>query len=143
MDDVKQSVMVALLPTTSEWCHIDLPHLTLVYVGEIPNLSPTEHNVLAKTTLDLSLRCAPLTLVVIELDIFGSENDTEVLTLEPTPELLAMRSIFEPWNASEYPFNPHVTVGPLGSFEGPLPSTITFNQIAVGWGGDILSYNLV
>ncbi len=48
MNDFQDSVMVALLPTTSEWCHIELPHMTLVYAGEKKNLKATAFNDLAK-----------------------------------------------------------------------------------------------
>ncbi len=51
----------------------------------------------------------PPFLKVLGTDIFGDEEKVNVLRLQPTPELLAMRRSVENWNASEHPFNPHVT----------------------------------
>lgn len=142
MNDFSQSVMIALLPTTTDWCKIDLPHMTLVYVGEIQDLRPIEQNEMSKMALSLALACKPLTLVVMGLDVFGDEDKVEVLRLRPDPELLAMRSMVEHWNGSEHPFNPHVTVGPIGSTGTQIPDSITFNRIAVGWGNSLLEYKL-
>jgi hypothetical protein len=41
MSEFDSSVMVALLPTTTYWCHQELPHVTLIYAGQIPDLKPT------------------------------------------------------------------------------------------------------
>ncbi len=65
MDDFSDSVMIALLPTTSDWCHIELPHLTLVYVGEMDDLKPTVFNELAKDAAMLAMMARPITLNVI------------------------------------------------------------------------------
>lgn len=143
MDDFHTSVMIALLPTTSEWCKIDLPHLTLVYVGEIQDLKPSVHNELAKVALSLALTCPPLTLDVLGIDVFGDEEKVDVLRLDPSAGLIAMRQRVESWNASEHPFNPHVTVGPLGSYTGPTPTTITFDRLMVAWGNSELTYKML
>lgn len=143
MDQFQESVMIALLPTTSEWCHIDLPHMTLVYVGEIPDLPPTLHNVIAKQILSIALACSTLTLDVLGLELFGDNKDTEVFTLGTNPQLLAMRAMVEQWNASEYEFNPHVTIGPIGSFAGNQPMSITFDRVAVSWGEDLLEFKFI
>lgn len=71
MDEFSDSVRVALLPTTDYWCHIDLPHVTLVYAGEIPNLRPSVRNELAKATLDIAMDFGPFTVNVIDTEIFG------------------------------------------------------------------------
>ncbi len=143
MDDFQESVMVALFPTTSDWCHIELPHLTLIYAGEIPDLPLSLKNTLAKSSLMMALACKSLTLEVLDLELFGEDENIEVLTFTTSPQLLAMRDILDEWDGSEYPFRPHVTVGPIGSFSGKIPETISFDKIAVCWGKEILEFKLV
>lgn len=142
MEDFHNSVMIALLPTTSEWCHIDLPHMTLVYVGEIPNLPQTTHNELAKVALTIAMACHKLILEVLHTDVLGDEDLVDVLLLRLSPELMAMRYMVQSWNASKYPFNPHVTVGPVGSID-IVPVSITFDQIMVCWGENKITHNLL
>lgn len=142
MQEHGQSVMIALLPTTSDWCHIELPHMTLVYAGETTDLTPTDHNELGKDVLDLSREYSPISLDVIGIDVFGDEEPVDVLRLRETPELLTMRSKVERWNASEYPFNPHVTVGPFGSLEGNIPNVLVFDRVLLGWGKGGFNCNL-
>lgn len=143
MTDHKQSVMIALLPVTSDWCHIELPHMTLVYCGEIPDLNSTDYNNLGKEVLDLSRRYPPLSLDVIGIDILGSDEEpVDVLKLQATPELLSMRSAVERWNGSEYGFTPHATVGPLGSLQGKIPNRLVFDRIMLGWGSAGFNCNL-
>ena len=143
MNDFSTSVMVALLPTTSDWCQIELPHLTLVYAGTIEELRSMDRNVLAKTAVSLAMTSKPITLFVKRLEVFGEEDPVDVLTLVPTPELIAMRMILDSWNRSEYKdYKPHVTIGPAGSFDGDIPDTITFDRISVCWGSEHLTYSL-
>lgn len=54
MDGYNNSVMIALLPTTSDWCSLELPHMTLVYAGEIKDLPTYAFNELAKDASYLS-----------------------------------------------------------------------------------------
>ena len=142
MNEFSNSVMIALLPTTSYWCHIELPHLTLVYVGQIEDLTPVTHNELAKAAMSLAMMNHPFSLDVLDADILGDEDKVEVLLLRPSTSLLGMRQIVERWNASQYPFNPHVTVGPIGSLGDVLPQSITFDRIMVAWGDETLTYKL-
>lgn len=137
-----QSVMVGLLPIVSDWSKIEIPHLTLVYAGEIPNLAPSTFNELAKDACSLAALARPLTLSVTGKDLFGEEDDTLVLTLRLTPELMGMRRFLERWNASEHPFQPHVTVGPRDTQLEVMPSMIAFDRIVVGWGKEYLSWKL-
>lgn len=144
MLEVEKSVMIALLPTIADWCRLELPHMTLVYAGEIPDLKPTDHNEMAKMALSIAMICGPITLHVFTTDVFGDGQDkVDVLRLKTTPELLAMRQMVERWNASEHPFNPHVTVGPVGSITDLIPAAIRFDRIMVAWGDDQLVYKLV
>lgn len=147
MDDFPESAMIALLPTTSDWCKIDLPHLTLVYVGEISELSQNMYNEMAKKGLALAMSCAPITLDVLALEVFGEGLDkVEVLLLRPSAEILAMRHAVEDWNGSQYhQYKPHATIGPVGStkFDDPLPTSLTFDRIYVSWGPLNLTYKMV
>ncbi len=103
-NDYSDSVMIALLPATDEWCKIDLPHLTLVYAGKKDALKPTAFNELAKDAASLAMLSGPLFLKVLGKEVFGDSDDkVDVFRLKPTPELLAMRRVVERWNASEHP----------------------------------------
>ena len=138
---VNTSVMIALLPTTTYWAHQELPHMNLVYVGEVPNLRKSLQNELAKATLELSLIYSKITLNVIGLDQLGT---VEVLLLKPTPELLTMRKSVVRWNSSvKTDYNPHATVGPIGSSGKSIPSTLTFDRIVMVWGAKHLIYTLL
>lgn len=146
MADVEEShntdVMIALLPTTKDWCKIKLPHLTLVFCGEIVDLMSTDENEMAKTCIMLSMRCKPVTLVVMGVDVFGDETKVDVLRLRPDPEIVAMQSAVKFWDASEHSFNPHCTVGPQGSAD-VIPDSLTFDRIALAWGDSLLEYKLL
>lgn len=142
-DDFSDSVMIALLPITSEWCRIELPHLTLVYAGEVKDLKPTSFNELAKDASMLAALSNPLTLRVMGVEVFGDwgSEKVDVLRLQSTPELQAMRRAVERWNASEFPFRPHVTVGPTGTYV-EAPRYVAFNRIMVAWGKESLVFSL-
>lgn len=143
MDNFNESVMVALLPTTSEWCKIDLPHLTIVYVGEIWELKPSIQNDLAKLAISMAQVIPELTLDVLAVDILGDVDLVDVILLRPIQDLLTLRSVFEEWDGSEHKkFLPHATIGPAGSRPDKLPNTITFDRIVVSWGETYLTYNL-
>lgn len=144
MSEFSNNVMVALLPTKSDWCKIELPHLTLVYVGKLDDLKPTTFNDLAKAALTLALATRSLELDVLNVDVLGDEDKVEAFLLRPTPTLLAMRSVFDSWNASKYTdYLPHATIGPLGSFDGNKPNTMTFDRILVSWGDKNLVFKLL
>lgn len=142
MDDFSDSVMIALLPITSDWCHIELPHMTLVYVGEVKDLKPSVFNELAKDASMLASLVNPITLRVSGRDIFGDEDKVDVIRFQPSPELAAMRRAVEQWNASEHPFRPHATIGPTIGNYVELPSHVAFNRIMVGWGKESLIFSL-
>ena len=138
-------VMVALIPTTSEWCKIPLPHLTLVYVGKVPDLMTSVHNELLKAAMSLSMTYSPITLDCIGVERFGDPDvdPVDVILLEPSSELEAMRRSVQEWNGSEHPFTPHVTIGSPGSIVGvTIPTSITFNSVQVSWGKENTGYKL-
>lgn len=146
MAEEEKSVMIALLPINSDWCKIKLPHLTLVYAGLVADRKPGDFNEISKDASLLATLARPLTLRTFGTDVFGGRGydaQMDVIRMKPSPELLAMRRIVEKWNASEYDFNPHVTIGPHGDgLPIDIPSHIAFNKVCVGWGDDYLTFNM-
>lgn len=141
-DEFKQSAMIALLPTTTDWCKIKLPHLTLVYAGEIKDHSPAAFNDMAKDAASLAMMNRTLTLEVLGKEAFGNWSDNpndqvDVFRLRPTSQLLGMRHFVEHWNASEFKdYKPHVTIGPAGQTFVEQPRFLTFDRIMCCWGSD-------
>lgn len=142
--DVSESdgVMIALLPASADWCKLELPHLTLVYAGVKSDLRPSQFNEMAKDTAMLASLSNPIGLMVAAKEPFGSQNEVDAFRLQPTMELWAMRRAVEKWNASEHPFNPHVTIGPAGTFVEIVPRAIQFNQLLLAWGDERLNFAL-
>ena len=136
--------MIALLPITTDWCRIDIPHMTLVYAGTIDKLTPNNLNELAKDASMLAALSSPVTLRVTGVEVFGQDGEekVDVLRLQPTPELLAMRRAVEHWNESEFPFRPHATIGPTGTFLETPPRYLAFDRLMVGWGEESLTFRL-
>lgn len=144
MNGFSNGVMIALLPTTTDWCKQEFPHMTLVYAGKKDGLKPTTFNELAKDAASIAMLSNPITLRVTGVEVFGAGDldnpKVDVLRLEPTQELLAMRRVVESWNASEFPFKPHVTIGPQGAYLEYPPRVLTFDRVAVGWGDESLVF---
>lgn len=138
----KKGVMIALLPITTDWSKLDVPHMTLVYAGEVDDLPETAYVELAKDAAMLAMLSRPVQLKVKEKAIFGSDDEekVDVFRLQPTSELLAMRRSVERWNASEFPFNPHVTIGPAGTFLEFSPTYLAFDRVCLGWGDEYLTF---
>lgn len=143
-DDHSKSAMIALIPVDAGWCKQETPHLTLVYAGEIPDLPADAFNDLAKDASSLAMLAAPLWLKVTGLDVFGGDTDerVNVLKLQPSSELLAMRRVVAHWNASQHPFTPHVTVGPSHLGVDLIPEGIGFDHVLVGWGDDQIPFRM-
>lgn len=143
---METGVMIAFLPVSGEWCKQSYPHLTLVYAGDMIDLQMSSVSAIAKDAIMVARSIRPFALDVVGVEVFGGgENDNpkvDVLRLQPTQQLLLARQIVEHWNASDYPFNPHCTVGPEGSAEGMLPTKLYFEQVAVSWGNRRLNFNL-
>lgn len=143
MDDHNDDAMVALLPINTEWCKIDLPHLTLVHCGKIEDLQPTGFNALAKDAASIAMMSNPITLRVRGVEVFGSDDSerVDVLRMYPSPELLGMRHFLEDWDTGEFPeYKPHCTIGPMGSFIPNVPSYVAFDRIMVAWGEEQLTF---
>lgn len=132
--DVEDGVMVALLPIVSDWANVEFPHLTLIYAGKSSELSASHLDGLSKAALSIATLCNPVTLRVLTKDVFGEGTDdnpkVDVLRFHPNLDLLKMRSIVEDWNASKFPFNPHLTVGPEGGWNGVAPVMVAFDRVA-------------
>lgn len=135
-----EGVMIALLPMSSDWCKIELPHLTLVYAGVKSELPITDFNELAKDAAMLAALSTGLGLRVVAREPFGVNGEVDAFRLQPTTELWAMRRAVERWNASQHPFNPHVTIGPTGTFVDIVPQAIYFDRLYVGWGSESLTF---
>lgn len=144
--DDSDKVMIALLPIVSDWCTLDLPHLTLVYAGKISDLKPTDFNELAKSASMLACLSDPITLQVMSRETFGdadpNDEPVDVFRLRPSQELLAMRKFFDDYDASDYDFNPHVTIGPVGTPVDMTPRYVAFDRLSVVWGTDAIVFNL-
>jgi 2'-5' RNA ligase len=135
-------VMIAFLPTDTSWCKQDLPHLTLVYCGEITSLPITAFNEIAKDAISVARFMPPFSLQVTGVEVFGEGEKVDVLTFKPTNQLLRAREMVEHWNASEHEFSAHATIGPEGSAEGVLPTELYFDRIIVEWANRQLTFRL-
>lgn len=134
---INQSVFVAWLPVEAEWCKQDLPHSTIVYAGDTSNLTAMDKNSMLKIAMAVASMSYGFMVKVRGIATFGPEDDqVMVLKLDQIPFLNKVRSLFESWNASEFPYNPHATVGPVGSEIEDFPMYLTFDRILVGWGED-------
>ena len=136
--------MIAYLPVRGEWCKQPLPHLTLVYGGKITEQEYSVFNQMAKDAIIVSRLAGGFQLDVTGVETFGDDDEkVEVLTLEPTPDLIRARQLVEHWNRSEYTeFKPHVTVGPVGSARGVLPTSLYFDRVMVAYGNEDMTFLL-
>lgn len=136
----EESVMIALLPVTTDWCHIELPHLTLVYAGKKKDLEAGAFNELAKDAASIAMMNRPIALEVYKREMFGNWSEdpadaVDVYRFRDKPELTGMRRVVERWNRSEFKdFKPHVTIGPPGVTVEFEPRIISFDRIGVFWG---------
>lgn len=136
----KDGVMIALLPITTDWCKLDLPHMTLVYAGVVEDMKPVDFNELAKDAASIAMLSGYLQLRVQGIEVFGDTEKVNVLKLQPSSELWAMRRAVESWNASEFPFNPHCTIGPVGGPVEYTPSVLGFDRIMASFGEESLTF---
>lgn len=139
-------VMLAFLPSgDTSWCKQDLPHLTLVYAGDIADQPITAFNDLAKDAITVARTMKPFKLDVLGVNVFGTEDSPKVdaLSLQPIPQLYTARKLVDHWNASEFKdLSPHVTVGPQGSADGTIPTVLYFDRLVAAWGNRQLVFNL-
>ncbi len=142
----KTGVMIAYLPVDAWWCKQELPHMTLVYAGSVDDLSRGDFSSLAKDASTIATLSRPFFSKVIDVEVFGPPGEqVDVLKLDKTPMIAAARTIVERWNKSEYSFNPHATVGPVGSARelvGGPPMMIEFDKIMVAFGEESIVFKL-
>lgn len=146
MSDFDDSVMVALLPSTATWCRIELPHLTMVYAGEIKDIKPTVRNEITKEAFSIAHTFGPLAAPVVRVGELGEADElVDALILEPTEELTRIRNLLKFWDRGKHPgFLPHATVGPQGAIVGlTVPHSLSFNKIAVSWGKERTEFVLM
>ena len=145
MNDHSEGVMIALLPITSEWCEIKLPHMTLVYCGKTTELGPGTFDAIVKDASALAAISRSVMLRVRGVEQMGDDTDrVNVLKLQITPELAAMRRFVEKWNKSKHEgFKPHATIGMADKpYPVEIPRYLAFNQMCVQWGDDMVLFNL-
>lgn len=137
MSEFDTDIMVAFLPREAEWVKQDLPHLTLVYAGEIADQPSDGFTSLLADTLVISQLLPSFALLATGVEQFGEGMErVDVLRLLPSTQLLAARRIVQRWNASQYTdFKPHVTIGPVGSAQMlALPNRVYFDRVMIAWG---------
>jgi len=127
-------VMVALLPIMSDWANIEFPHLTLVYAGRKSELSPSDMDGLAKAAFAIAMMGTPITLRTLTKDVFGEGTDdspkVDVLRFHPNLALLKMWNTVKEWNASDFDYEPHLTVGPEGTWDSKSsPVMVAFDVV--------------
>lgn len=140
MDEVEEHVMIALLPITTDWSTLILPHLTLIYSGKIQDHNPSDFNAMAKDCYSLSMLAQPIVIDTVGIEDIGPEDDlSTVITLRPTTELIAMRNFVKQWDRSEWPsYKPHVTIGASPQPQSPFPPMLAFDRLMIGWGEERL-----
>lgn len=142
-EDHSKDGMIALLPTTSEWCKQELPHMTVVYLGDIELLDIDAYSRLCKRAGAVAQVCSSISTKVMGTEILGDEEKVNTLKLEPTPQLLAIREFFDEWDESEFDFHPHCTIGPADGLSPEfVPMCLVFDRIMLGWGDDVITFNL-
>lgn len=143
MDDTQDSGMIALIPSESNWCKIDPPHVTLVYLGKIKDLDPLVKTELIKIVSSLSVLTRPFSVKILKQEVFGDEEKVEVFRLVNTSELSSFRIILDSWDDSEFSvFRPHATIGPEGTIVEDPPLFLHFNSLLLGWGEERLIFPL-
>lgn len=139
-------VMIALLPQSADWSKVDPPHCTLVYSGEVKDHPEQDFHQLLKDATSIALLSRPLIVSTKALEVFGEGDErVDVVTLEVTPELEAMRNLVVHWNKSKwYEFRPHITVGPAPSElnMGVIPPSIRLNKVLLAWGDQRYTFNM-
>lgn len=140
-DGIDDSAMIALLPVVGDWSTLEMPHLTLASAGKIEDLSPNAFNSMCKDAAAVAQLARIITLRVISTEVFGLFEKVDVYRLRNTPELMAIQRSVNRWSRSEFPFNPHVTIGPAGDMPpGINPGYITFDRICVCYGEDMMTF---
>jgi 2'-5' RNA ligase len=111
-----------------------MPHLTLVYAGRQSENDALALDGLSKTALSIALMNNPITLPTLTMDVFGDgtadQPKVDVIRFHTTLPLIKMREAVQSWNASKHMFNPHMTIGPEGSWLDAVPTSVSFDRVA-------------
>lgn len=121
---------------------VDVPHTTIMYLGEIQDLDVTPEEIInVLKSLNLS---SPGEIPVQGVEVFGEANKVFVAVLEPENLTLqrdyikaAVQVNLPLKDASSYPdFRPHVTVGSVDNYNGPkeIPASIPLGEVELWWG---------
>lgn len=144
MDGYNDDIMIALLPMTSEWCSLELPHVTLIYGGKVADRPSTDFNEMAKSAMSLAMLTSPLTLFSMGVEQMGEPDKVvSVIRLRIDSKLMAMRNFLVEYDTSEYPeFKPHATIGPypMDKVVEPPPRALAFDRIGVFYGKECLTF---
>jgi len=141
MNTNKTKVIVSLIPDDTSWCLQDSPHMTLVYVGEIEEVKNYELGNLFKEVSELAKVTRPVLAKVDGHDIFGEEEKVDVLVISKEKPIMDLRKSLSHWDKSIFPtFEPHATIGPVGSFTGKIPMYLLFGKIEIMMGDTVLPF---
>ncbi len=141
MDSVEDNVMVSVLPDNDDWCKIDPPHTTLVYVGKVKDLDPLVRDLLIKAVSSIAILTNPFRVKVIGRETFGDSEPVDVFTLAGSSDRMALRALLDSWDDGEFPiYRPHATIGPVGSLVKNPPTFLLFDRIMIGWGEERLTF---
>jgi hypothetical protein len=118
--------------------------MTMIYAGETTDLKVNRFNELAKDVASISMLTNPIMAKVIGPDVMGDDEPVDVFRISSTPEILAVRRMLEDWHTGEFTdFEPHVTIGPQGSWSNQdfsYPMYLCFDRIMLLWGKDRLTF---
>lgn len=150
MNSNETNIIVALIPQDSSWTKVETPHMTLVSIGNVEDLKVNRFNELAKDVASIAMLSNPIMAKVMGKDVMGTDQRVDVLLIDPSPEILSIHRMLRDWDNGDFPsFEPHVTVGPEGSWNQnwdmstngmPMPMYITFDRIMILWGSEKLPF---
>lgn len=137
MSEHDTSIMIAFLPLEASWVKQDLPHLTLVFGGEISDRTDQDFKEMMADMVIAATLMPRFSLLSLGVEQFGEGvEQVDVLRFVPTTPLLAVHRVVERWSKSQYmSYNPHVTIGPVGTANSvELPFRVHFDRILLAWG---------
>lgn len=140
-------IMVCLYPVagSADWSKEEPPHLTLVYSGTVDDDAPPPQEALLIVARTIADTYGVQTIPVDCMGKLGEKGEANVVHMECSPDLAAMRAALVGYSRSQYVvFKPHVTIDNDGDEGGmdDAPETITFDRIAVHYGEDVTVYPL-
>lgn len=136
--------MVALLPSNNYFSGVEMPHLTLVYLGKLSDLKQEVFQEVVYKVSHLASLISPFNVTGHKLEVLGPPGDqVEALTFKKHPKLSALRYFLEEYNASEYKeFKPHITINKRNEETFALPDIVNFEKMVVSWGAHDVVFKL-